>query len=259
MSRTFSRTRRTLSQNFLVDAGAAQLIVRSSGVRRDDLIVEIGPGDGMLTRRLVSAGRRVLAYEKDPHYVRLLARRYADDNRIRLYHSDIRDVAPPRQPFAVVANVPFALTTDIVRWCLEARHLTSATLVTQLEFARKHSGDYGRWSKLTVTHWPWTAMALGPRVDRVKFHPRPRVDAAVLHLNRRAAPLLPRTAAPEYRRLVELGFSGVGGSLAASLRRHYPAGAVRQACARAGVGLDLPVGYVSPDAWVDLFRALSRV
>ncbi|MEU1994385.1 23S ribosomal RNA methyltransferase Erm [Nocardia gamkensis] len=251
-----SNTRKLLSQNFLTDIGAARLIVRASGITAEDLVLEIGPGDGMLTRQLLKACGRVQAYEKDPRYAALLRRRYADDPRIRLYHRDFRKVCPPREPFAVVANVPFGSTTDIVRWCLAARGLTSATLLTQLEFARKHSGDYGRWTKLTVGHWPTTAIELGARVGRHSFHPVPRVDAAILRLRTRPVPLLPRERIGAYRRLVELGFSGVGGSVAASLRREFSAGAVRGACRAAGISLEQPVGLVSPDRWLILYRAL---
>ncbi|MEU1959974.1 23S ribosomal RNA methyltransferase Erm [Nocardia sp. NPDC019304] len=249
-------TRKRLSQNFLTDARAARLIVRASGVAAGDLVLEAGPGDGMLTRQLLGAGSRVRAYEKDRRYVALLRRRYADEPRIRLYHRDFRTVRPPREPFAVVANVPFAVTTDIVRWCLAADGLTSATLLTQLEFARKHSGHYGRWTKLTVTYWPTTAIELGARVGRRSFHPVPGVDAAILRLRTRPSPLLPREQLGAYRRLVELGFSGVGGSVAASLRREFSARAVRSACGAAGISLDQPVGLVAPDRWVALFRAL---
>lgn len=249
-------TRKRLSQNFLTDERAARLIVRASGVTAEDLVLEAGPGDGMLTRQLLNVGCRVHAYEKDRRYVALLRRRYPCDPRIRLYHQDFRTVCPPREPFAVVANVPFAVTTDIARWCLAANSLTSATLLTQLEFARKHSGDYGRWTKLAVAHWPTTAIELGASVGRRSFHPVPGVDAAVLRLRTRPAPLLPREQLGAYRRLVELGFSGVGGSVAASLRRAYPARAVRSACGAAGIPLDRPVGLVSPDRWLVLFRAL---
>ncbi|MGQ4618706.1 23S ribosomal RNA methyltransferase Erm [Nocardia sp. R7R-8] len=249
-------TRKRLSQNFLTDARVAQLIVRASGVTADDLVLEAGPGDGMLTRQLLNAGSRVHAYEKDRRYAALLRGRYADDPRIRVYHRDFRTVRAPREPFAVVANVPFAITTDIVRWCLAADGLTSATLLTQLEFARKHSGDYGRWIKLTVTHWPTTAIELGARVGRHNFHPVPRVDAAILRLRTRPTPLLPCEQFSAYRGLVQLGFSGVGGSVAASLRREFPARAVRSACETAGIPLDQPVGLVSPARWITLHHAL---
>jgi 23S rRNA (adenine-N6)-dimethyltransferase len=236
--------RKRLSQNFLTDPATARMIVRSSGITRDDLVLEPGPGDGMLTRHLVTTAKKVLAYEMDPHYAERLRRRYAGDDRISCRHADFRRVRAPREPFAVV------------RWCLAARFLTSATLVTQLEFARKHTGDFGRWTKLAVGHWPETSLELGPRIGRSRFHPVPRVDSALLHLRRRPEPLLPRAALGEYRRLVELGFSGVGGSLAASLRREHPARRVDRACAEAGVTRDEPVGFVPPERWLRLFLAL---
>src|SRR5690606_32639513 len=165
--------RKRLSQNFLTDAATARMIVRVSGITGDDLVLEVGPGDGMLTRRLLSDAGRVIAYEKDPYYAERLRRRHAGDDRIRCLLADFRTVRAPREPFAVVANPPFGITTDIVRWCLAARCLTSATLVTQLEFARKHTGDFGRWTRLAIANWPRTAFELGPRIGRRRFHPVP--------------------------------------------------------------------------------------
>ncbi|GAB3225669.1 23S rRNA (adenine(2058)-N(6))-methyltransferase Erm(O) [Glycomyces halotolerans] len=247
--------RRRLSQNFLVDPAVARRIVRASGIGGADLVVEVGAGDGMLTRHLTAA-REILAYERDGRYVDRLRRRFAGDDRVRCLHADIRDVRPPREPFALVSNVPYSITTDIVRWCLAARSLHSATLVTQLEFARKHSGDFGRWTRLAVTHWPTWDIALGERIGRQKFRPVPRVDSAVLHLNRRTEPLLSPRESGEYRRLVELGFTGAGGSLPASLRRAYPSRTVERARAAAGIPRGVPVGHVSPEQWIALYRAL---
>ncbi|MFE9576943.1 23S ribosomal RNA methyltransferase Erm [Nocardia sp. NPDC006044] len=255
---TRASTRKRLSQNFLTDAGAARLIVRSSGITADDLVLEIGPGDGMLTRQLLASAGRIRAYEIDARYADRLRGRYADNDRINLYNRDFRTVTAPDEPFAVVANVPFAITTDLVRWCLAAPHLTSATLLTQSEFARKHSGDYGRWTKLTITHWPTVAIELGPRIPRANFHPVPRVDTAILHLHRRPTPLLPTPALTDYHHLVELGFSGVGGSLANSLRHRFPTPIVRAACTAAGIAPDEPVGLVDPGRWVVLYRSLGR-
>ncbi|MEV5834781.1 23S ribosomal RNA methyltransferase Erm [Nocardia sp. NPDC052112] len=250
-------TRKQLSQNFLTDTRVAARLVRGAGISADDLVVEVGPGDGILTGHLLGNAYHILAYEKDRHYVEKLRSRCADDRRIQVYHADIREITPPRTPFTVVANIPFAASTDIVRWCLAAPKLTSATLLTQREFARKYAGDYGRWTRLTVTQWPTVTMELGIVVHRDYFRPIPRADAAVLRLRRRAQPLLARRELRGYHQLVELGFSGLGGSLAATLRRAYPASKVRTACIMAGIAIDEPVGFVSPDRWLSLYQALS--
>jgi 23S rRNA (adenine-N6)-dimethyltransferase len=249
--------RKLLSQNFLRDASVARRLVAASGVGPDDLVIEVGPGDGMVTRPLLERARRVIAYEKDRHFVERLHSRLGHHGHFRCHHADIREVRAPDEPFTVVANAPFGITTDLVRWCLDAPALTSATLVTQLEFARKHTGDFGRWSRLAVTHWPEFGLDLGPRIDRREFHPVPQVDAAVLHLTRRSEPLLPKADLIDYRDLVELGFSGVGGALAASLRRVVPARVAAKACAEAGIARDQPVGLVPPDRWIALYKALD--
>lgn len=252
-----SRARTRLSQNFLTDPTIAGMLVRAAGVTGDHLVLEIGPGDGMLTRQLIGTTCRLRAYEADPHYARRLATRYRKESRIQVIHRDFRTVTAPNEPFSVVANPPFTITTDIVRWCLTAPHLTSATLLTQLEFARKHSGNYGRWSKLAVLHWPTTAISMGARVDRGKFFPVPRVDGALLQIDRRREPLLSEQHHAGYQQLVTLGFSGVGGSLASSLAREHSARAVRAACAAAEISTDQPVGLVAPDRWLRLYRTLS--
>ncbi|MFE1166630.1 ErmE/ErmH/ErmO/ErmR family 23S rRNA (adenine(2058)-N(6))-methyltransferase [Nocardiopsis sp. NPDC058789] len=250
--------RRRLSQNFLTDPGTARWVVRLSGVTSDDLVVEIGPGDGAVTRFLARTAHRVIAYELDPRLAERLAARYRDPARgVRIVHGDFTRARPPRAPFSVVGNIPYSRTSDIVRWCLEAPGLGSATLVTQLEYARKRTGAYGRWSLVTVLSWPWWSWRLAGRIGRDRFHPVPRVDAGILVLKRRAAPLVPPERRAEYRRVVELGFGGVGGSLAASLSRVYPAGRVTAALRSARVPGGAPVGLVHPDQWVEVFRSLA--
>jgi 23S rRNA (adenine-N6)-dimethyltransferase len=86
----------------------------------------------------------------------------------------------------------------------------------------------------------------------------PRVDAGILRLQRRDAPLLPPRVLPEYRAFVGLGFGGVGGSLGASLRQEYPARRVAAAFRAAGLNPATVVGYVHPAQWIALFAALHR-
>ena len=153
-----------------------------------------------------------------------------------------------------MGNIPYSITSKIVDWCLRAPSLTSATLLTQREYARKRSGDYGRWSLVTVESWPWFGWRLGDRSAGRAFRPVPAVDSAILRIERRPEPLVddPRS----YRQLVELGFGGVGGSVRASLRTRYDG--VDAALDAAGVPRDAVVGYVHPDQWVTLWGRLCR-
>ena len=252
-----ARRRKTLSQNFLHDPSAVRRILRAAALPADALVVEPGAGEGALTGRLVTGRRRVVAYEIDPRLAALLRRRFVDRPRLRVVQGDFLRAAPPREPFAVVGNIPYSRTTDIVRWCLAAPALTSATLLTQFEYAAKYAGEYGRWPLLTVRTWPEYAWRRLGRVGRESFSPVPRCDSALLRLDRRAAPLLPPQRLAAYRQFVEHGFTGVGGSLAATLARRHRTARVRAAFARTGADPSAPVGLVTPEQWLTLFRELD--
>ncbi|WP_232266738.1 ErmE/ErmH/ErmO/ErmR family 23S rRNA (adenine(2058)-N(6))-methyltransferase [Streptomyces pactum] len=249
--------RRTLSQNFLADPAAVARLVRAARPRPDGLLIEVGAGQGALTEALAPHCRELLAYEIDRHLVPGLRARFADRPQVRVVHQDFLAARPPRVPFAVAANVPYGRTADIVAWCLRAPRLTSATLLTQLEYARKRTGGYGRWSLLTVRSWPEFEWRMCGRVGRQAFRPVPRVDSGILRLERRARPLIegaPARAA--YRDLVELGFSGTGGTLFASLRRAVPARRLTEGFRRAGLAQDTVVAFASPAQWLTLFRTV---
>ncbi|GAB2963914.1 23S rRNA (adenine(2058)-N(6))-methyltransferase Erm(O) [Nonomuraea fastidiosa] len=244
------RARRTLSQNFLVDRHAVHLVVKAAAP--EGLVLEPGPGTGVLTFALAAAGARVIGYELDPRLAGALAARTRDDARIQVVRGDFARARPPGEPFAVVGNIPYSATSRIVDWCLRAPGLTSATLLTQREYARKRTGDYGRWSLVTVRSWPWFDWRLGDTIGRESFRPVPSVDSAILRIARRPQPLV--TGRRSYQELVERGFGGVGGSVRASLKPHYAG--VDAALAAAGVARDAVVGHVHPDQWVTLWRRL---
>lgn len=249
------KRRRAYAQNFLTDTAAARRVVRASGVAPGDAVVEVGAGDGMLTRFLAPACGRLTAYEIDPHLAARLRSRFGA--QVRIMQADFRDAHPPPHRFHLVGNIPYSATADIVRWCLSASRLESATLVTQLEYARKRTGGFGRWSLLTVRSWPQFDWRMAGRVPRDLFAPVPRVDSAILRLVRRPRPLLPRGELGTYRELVELGFTGVGGSLRASLRRAHPARRVDAALTAAAIARTAVVADVAPDQWIALHQRIN--
>jgi 23S rRNA (adenine-N6)-dimethyltransferase len=251
------RRRRRWSQNFLYDPAAIRQVVAASlSASTPTLIVEVGAGEGHLTAALAASAEQVVAYEIDPVLVRRLRQRYGERDNVRLVRADFLATSPPPQAFGVVGNIPYASTSRIVDWCLRARTMTSATLVTQLEYGRKRTGGFGRWSKLTVASWPRVTWRLGARIGREKFRPVPAVDSAILSLERRPAPALPESSMPAYRHLVDVGFTGVGGSLRASLLTEHPRASVDRALELAAVRPDSVVAFVHPDQWLTVFRSL---
>jgi 23S rRNA (adenine-N6)-dimethyltransferase len=251
--REHARTRRAFGQNFLSDPQAVRRLVAVAGIRPGDLVYEVGAGRGVLTGELARHTRRLVAYEVDPQ----VAAGLPELPGVAVRVADFLRAVPPDRPFAVVGNIPYALTSAVVDWCLRAESLTAATLLTQLEYARKRTGDYGRWTRLTVSTWPVTSWTLAGRIPRSAFRPVPGVDGGILRLDRRPVPLVEPSALPAYRRFVELGFTGVGGSLHASLARRYGDRRVAAAFRAARLTPAVPVGLVWPEQWLTLFRLID--
>jgi 23S rRNA (adenine-N6)-dimethyltransferase len=161
----------------------ARRVVADAHVQPGDLVLDIGAGTGALTHERVAAGARVVAVELHPGRAAALRRRFADDG-VTVVHADAADLRLPRQPFRVVANPPFAVTTAVVRRLLApGSRLVRADLVVQHGAARRwadgHAPGASRWAR----HYEVTT---GRRIPRHAFRPHPRVDCTTLVLTRRA-------------------------------------------------------------------------
>ncbi|WP_067175445.1 ribosomal RNA small subunit methyltransferase A [Microtetraspora niveoalba] len=238
------------AQVFLADADAVGRVVAAA--RPAGLVVEPGAGHGALTRALAEHAAKVVAYETDVLLAGKLASRTRGDARIEVVRGDLLAANAPREPFAVVGVVPGAITARVVDWCLRAPSLTSATLVTEAEYARTMTGGSGRWDALTVRTWPRFGWSLAGHVGRDGFHPVAAADAAVLRIERRPDPLLPADRLEEYHRLVEPGFGQAGGTLLASLSGLHPADRLDAAFAAAGLDHRVAAEAVQPAQWLTL-------
>jgi 23S rRNA (adenine-N6)-dimethyltransferase len=252
------RRRRELSQNYLRSAAAATQFLRAVDGDPAGLCLEVGAGEGILTAGLAAMFRELVAYEVDPGLAGPLEARLRGRPNVTVVIGDFLAARPPRQPFQVAGNAPFSLTSPIVDWCLDAAAMTEATLITQLEYAKKRTGAYGRWSLLTISTWPQLHWELRGTIGRTQFRPVPRVDAGILHIGRRPRPLIPPARMAAYQNMVRTGFSGVGGSLLASLRRDYPAARLNTAFQATGIERSTVVAFVNPPQWVELFRILDH-
>ena len=207
--------RHELGQNFLTDRATIARIVDLARERPGPL-VEWGTGDGAITLRLATLGRPVEGIEIDRKRASDLGRRVGP--HVCVKEGDILRHAPPAGS-VVVANVPFHLTTPILRHLLAAPGWHSAILLTQWEVARKRAGVGGA-TQLTAQCWPWFEFTLDRRVPATAFSPRPSVDAGLLLVARRDRPLVPDAQRRAYQDWVARVFSSRGRSLTEILRHN---------------------------------------
>lgn len=144
-------------------------------------MVDLGAGDGAITKSLVDAGARVIAVELDAGRAEGLRRGFATDD-VRVVRADLQRFRYPGGPFRVVANPPYALTREVVRSVLrQSGRLRSADLVLPRRLVNQlidRPPRAGRW-------WLDVSLSRGPTIPARAFVPRPRVDSAVLQVRRR--------------------------------------------------------------------------
>jgi 16S rRNA (adenine1518-N6/adenine1519-N6)-dimethyltransferase len=191
------RPTKTLGQNFVIDGGTIRRIVRSSGVTRDDVVLEIGPGLGSLTLGLLDTGARVVAVEIDPvlagrlpETVRSRAPEAAE--RLTVVGADALDITElPIEPTALVANLPYNVAVPVLLTLLERfPSIAVALVMVQAEVADRlvappGSRTYG--SPSVKTAWYAAATRAGSVAASV-FWPVPNVGSALVRLARRPPP-----------------------------------------------------------------------
>jgi 16S rRNA (adenine1518-N6/adenine1519-N6)-dimethyltransferase len=249
------RPRRGLSQSFLEDARVASAIVRAAKLdRAHDDVLEVGPGLGVLTERLVRAARRVVAIELDPHLAEAL---HADN--LEVVVGDI--LHTPIQPFfegdfVVVANLPYHITSPALRHLLAARP-KRLIVMTQREVAERITATPGEMSALAVTLQAQAIARLLQRVPASAFYPRPKVDSAVLLLEPLATPLVDDL--PAFTSFVQAGFKQPRKQLANSLADGLAIdkSAALDLLARAAIEPSRRPQELALDDWLRLF-ALPR-
>lgn len=201
VNRYFVKAKKNLGQNFLVDQTAILGIVEAAGIKKNDQVIEIGPGIGSLTEQLLLAGAKVFAYEVDDSLPTILQNelpKKIDDqplaSRFKIllkdvlkanFKEDIGDFFDFTKPIKVVANLPYYITTPIIFALAESDlQFTSLTLMMQKEVAERleaqpGSKDYG---PLTISVQTEMKVKLALQVGRNSFMPRPKVDSSVVVL-----------------------------------------------------------------------------
>ena len=259
------RPRKSLSQNFLTDPEALDAIVSAAELRPGDNVIEIGPGLGVLTRRLLAAGANVIAVELDPRLAEYLRRELFSVPAFELIEADALSLHPrelfPGEPIKVVANIPYHITSPLLHAFLEgARPPELTVLLVQLEVAERVAAPPGGMSYLSVFVQNVATAEIVARVPAAAFEPAPDVDSAVLRLRRRERPAVGAGDERErFHRVVQAGFRQRRKQVHNGLSRELPADreAVDGALAACAVTPDRRPQTLSVDEWACLASRLG--
>jgi 23S rRNA (adenine-N6)-dimethyltransferase len=245
------------SQNFLTSRALVERLVERSTVGPDDLVLEIGPGRGIITEALARRAGRVMAVEKDPALAARLRRQFAGCPTVSIVAADCLRVPLPVEPFTVFASIPFNATSEIVSRLLAAScPPIDSYLVVQREAAERHVGG-ARETLVSVLLKPWFEPSIVHRFRRDDFAPAPRVEVVMLRLRKRGPPLVSGEEAGLFRDVVRYGFTAWRPSLLSSLEGLVGRTRARQLGEQVGLASAAPPSLVPFEVWLGLVQALT--
>jgi 16S rRNA (adenine1518-N6/adenine1519-N6)-dimethyltransferase len=206
------RAHKGLGQNFLQDSQALEKIVSAAEIQRTDMVLEIGPGLGSLTRYLAVSAREVIAVELDENLLPPLRAVLAPYQNIRLIHGDILKLSPndliTEKEYIVVANIPYYITSAVIRHLLENEPKPRRIVLTvQKEVAQRICARPGDMSLLALSVQVYGKPRIAEHIPAGAFFPAPKVDSAVLVVEVYPFPLIKEELLEPFFKLIKAGFS----------------------------------------------------
>lgn len=253
--------KKSLGQHWLTDVSALDAICDAADIKAGEIVLEIGPGTGTLTDRLIERGAEVVALEFDRELIRDLRKKYQNIPSVAIQEGDIRtyDFGTLPNGYKIVANIPYYLTSQLIRLISESSNPPqTAVLLIQKEVAERVAAGQGSMSLLSVSAQFYWNVTLGREVPAHLFTPPPKVDSQVLILTRRAKP---RFDVDEklFFQMVKAGFAArrktLLNSLAGGLRREKAD--IEAVLKSAAIDPGLRAQALSLEDWYRLYQALQ--
>lgn len=263
------RPRKGLSQSFLTDAGVTRAIATAAGLSAADDVLEVGPGLGILTHEVARRVRRVVAFELDRELAAILPTLVPP--HVQIVQGDALALNPAdyvSAPYKLVANLPYQITSPFLFRYLSIEPAPSVlVLMVQREVAERIAARPGDLSYLAVAVQSAASTRLVRLVAPGSFHPRPRVESAVIKLEPLAEPLVPPAERQAFLDVVRAGFGQPRKQLLNSLHQgltqaksaaEWERDDVRAVLEAAGLSTERRPQTLLLSEWRDLYLAFQR-
>jgi len=251
-------------QNFCVDENVIKTMVQTAAISQDDTILEVGPGLGFLTQELLKSAGKVIAVELDKQIVKLLRRlenvypnlEVVEGNILRITNDELR-----MTNYKIVANLPYNITSAFLKKFLTAEHRPeSMTLLLQKEVAERICAKVGQMSLLSVSVQLYSQPKIIRIVSRQSFWPMPKVDSAILQIDRiQPFPFSQQVTEKVFWQVVRFGFSSKRKQLHNNLRSslHLTPAQTARMFKAAGLDEKMRAQELSLADWVKLAQAFN--
>ncbi|XP_030524970.1 ribosomal RNA small subunit methyltransferase, chloroplastic isoform X1 [Rhodamnia argentea] len=270
--------RKSLGQHYMLNDDINEQLVNTAGVKEGDVVLEIGPGTGSLTNVLIGAGATVLAIEKDPNMASIVAERFAETNQLRVLREDfvrchihshissfLASIESDMKPRCakVVSNIPFNISTDVVKQILPMGDIFSeVVLLLQEETAVRlvvSALGTSEYRPINIFVNFYSVPEYKFNVPRTNFFPQPNVDAAVVMFRlKKAADYPPVSSTQSFFSMVNSAFNGKRKMLRKSLQHLCTAVEIEKALEEVGLPTTSRPGELTLDDFVKLHNLMVK-
>jgi len=266
------RAKKRLGQHFLVDEELMECILSAADISINDIVIEVGPGLGILTVRLAEMASEVIAVEIDSRLVSILRGKLASSPNVKIIHADILKVTPRHllenylttpelaQNYKVVANLPYYITSPVIRHFLESPWKPSLMVImVQKEVGEAIAAAPGKMSLLSVIVQFYSKPAIVAYVPAASFYPSPKVDSVVLRLDVYPKPFVEVANIESFFDIVRCGFCAPRKQLRNSLAKalEMPGSQVTLILEKAGIEAKRRAETLSLEEWKELWKVLA--
>ena len=264
---------KSLGQNFLTDKGVIDGIIEGAGIGPEDLVIEIGPGIGVLTAAAAEKAGKVIAIEIDRNLITILGDTLAEYHNIEVINENVmkidlnalisREDNVEYKNVKIIGNLPYYITTGIIMMLLESHvPAESITIMMQKEVAERIKEGPGSrtYGALSVAVQYYCTVDLVEEVPKHVFMPQPKVDSTVLRLNLREKPPVDLIDEKMFFRCVKAGFGQRRKTLLNSLgQTGYNKDQIRQCLEEAGIDAKRRAETLSLEDFAALANAFSSL
>jgi 16S rRNA (adenine1518-N6/adenine1519-N6)-dimethyltransferase len=234
--------KKSLGQNFLKSKTALFKMLEAGEINENDIVLEVGPGKGALTEKLLEKAKKVIAVEKDDRLIPFLQEKFTEaikENKLEIVHGDILDFnLPNNRPltpsltneeggrYKIIANIPYYITGIFLRKFLETKYQPEKIVVmVQKEIAQRIVANDGKESLLSISVKAYGEPKMIMKVDKENFSPAPKVDSAILAINNISKKRFTEAKISEEKffKLVHAGFAHKRKILSSNLKNILPA------------------------------------
>jgi len=216
-----------LGQNFLIDKQVIKKVIRAANLNSKDIVLEIGPGTGVLTQEITKTAKKIIAVEKDPRMCEALKENLKEFKNIEIIQGDVLNLVKHKFvlnqvkhiPYKIVANLPFYITAPVIRKFLEIKNPPKEIiLIIQKEVAQRICAKPPKMSVLAVSVQFYANVKLISYISKKSFRPKPKVDSAIIKITPCAKPSLAQNK-DKFFRIVKAGFAHPRKQLANNLSK----------------------------------------